>query len=355
MTDQPVFILGSFAHPGNTRHHTTAAEQLAALLQKYGRPVLFATRQYRKIPKIADTVWSIVRMSGQFNIAIIPLYGTPMSFWWQEIAAVLLKLLRKKIVLVVHGGSIPAQVQDGATKFHSAWRRADAVVFPSGYMQHALAPYGCSGRVIENVIDTAAYPFTRKTTFRPRILWMRSFSDTYDPMLAVDTAALLAKRFPGFTMAMAGGDLGLLQQVKARVAALGLQHCIHFPGYLDHAGKLQAAQEYDIYLCTNRIDNAPVTVVECMALGLAIVSVDTGGIPFMVNHGVDGLLAPYGDAPALASAIEQVITTPGLGERLCAAAHASSQRYAETPVLDKWNTLLNELNSSSSTNHIAKG
>lgn len=343
MPEQPVFILGSFAHPHNKRHHTTAAEQLAALFNKYQLPVLTATRQYRKLPKLVHTAWSILRHSHRFRIAILPLYGTPMSYWWQEIAAGILKLLRKKIILVVHGGSIPAQLHNGATKFHRSLRRADVVVFPSGYMQHALAPYGFAGTVIENVIDTAAYPFTHKTIFRPSVLWMRSFSDTYDPMLAVETAALLYHKFPGFSMAMAGGDLGMLQQVKDRVEALGLQDCIRFPGYLDHAAKLKAAQDYDIYLCTNKIDNAPVTIVECMALGLAIVSVDTGGIPFMVTNEVNGLLAPYGNATALAAAIERIITTPGLGERICAAAQLSSQQYAEAPVLEKWKIMLGHL------------
>ncbi len=63
----------------------------------------------------------------------------------------------------------------------------------------------------------------------------------------------------------------------------------------------------DIFLNTSRIDNAPVSLIEAMACGLCVVTTDAGGIPDMVRHGEDALVAPVGDAGALASLVASVL------------------------------------------------
>jgi glycosyltransferase involved in cell wall biosynthesis len=56
--------------------------------------------------------------------------------------------------------------------------------------------------------------------------------------------------------------------------------------------------------------------MEAMATGLPVVSTNIGGIPEMVVENKTGFLVQLGDAPAMADAIEKVITDPLLAQRL---------------------------------------
>jgi glycosyltransferase involved in cell wall biosynthesis len=67
-------------------------------------------------------------------------------------------------------------------------------------------------------------------------------------------------------------------------------------------------------------------VIEAFARGRAVVATDAGGIPDLVTDGVEGLLVPPADVPALAAALERVLSERELAERLGAAAR---RRYAD--------------------------
>ena len=56
-----------------------------------------------------------------------------------------------------------------------------------------------------------------------------------------------------------------------------------------------------------------------------------GGIPDIVEDGVNGLLVPFGDARALAAALERMLTEDGLAERLGEGAAAAAPRWVSTP------------------------
>jgi len=52
----------------------------------------------------------------------------------------------------------------------------------------------------------------------------------------------------------------------------------------------------------------PLSVLEAMALRKPIIASSVGGVPEVVQHGVNGLLVPPGDWQALAAAIEVAVT-----------------------------------------------
>ena len=121
MQRNSILVIGSFYNPRNRRHYTSAAEQLATLFQKNHISVITTTKQYHKFSRLLSTLYAIIRNSKKFAIAILPLYGTPMNFIWHQASGILLKLLGKKLVIVVHGGSIPGQINNGEKNFSKHW------------------------------------------------------------------------------------------------------------------------------------------------------------------------------------------------------------------------------------------
>ena len=69
----------------------------------------------------------------------------------------------------------------------------------------------------------------------------------------------------------------------------------------------------------------------CLDQLRAVVGACAGGIPDIVEDGVNGLLVAYGDDAALADAIERVATDGELARRLCEGAQASAGKWVSTP------------------------
>jgi glycosyltransferase involved in cell wall biosynthesis len=77
---------------------------------------------------------------------------------------------------------------------------------------------------------------------------------------------------------------------------------------------------FDAFVLSSRWEGLPRVVVEAMAVGVPVVATDVGGIDEAVTDGISGLLAPAGDAEALAHAVLRVFDEPGLAHRLRGAA-----------------------------------
>jgi glycosyltransferase involved in cell wall biosynthesis len=341
---QKILVVGLFLSKKNkTKITRTAADQLAELLAKNNHSVITVSTKLNQAVRMIDTLLTVILKAPQYKIAVVPLYGGFKSYLWESITTKLLKLLNKKVILIVHGGSIPARMKNDATKYLKSFKRADVVVAPSSFMTSTFKEYNVESELIENVVNLNDYHFHQKENFRPRILWMRTLEDIYNPEMAVRVAAILAKKYEDFRMVMAGYDRGSLELVKQLAKDLGVQDKIEWPGYISNEQKNKYASKLDIYICTNRIDNAPVSFIEMMALGLPIVSVNIGGIPYLLKEGSNGLMVNLDDDAAMAEKIVSIIEQPRLGERLAANGKEFVKSFGETPVLAKWEGLFKRL------------
>ncbi len=339
-TKKKILITGLFISEKN-KHiiYRTAADQLYEIFQNNQIPVIKTSSKLNKITRALDVLTTIFFNKSEYAIAITPYYGTQFAFYIEEVSTRLLKLLGKKIILIAHSGGLPERIKNNPSKYLPILKRADVVVCPSGYLQHEFKKYNIESIVIENVIKLSDYSFIKKETFKPNILWMRTFGDIYNPTMAVKVLAILKQKYPEATLIMGGRDTGELPKVLQLVKELNLEDSIEFPGYIPTEEKINYAKKSDVYICTNKVDNAPVSTIEMMALGIPIVSVNSGGIPFMVQDNVNGLLVEYDDAEAMANKISEIIQNAELGKRLAQNGYNTSLQYGDKAVFEKWQNI----------------
>jgi len=84
-------------------------------------------------------------------------------------------------------------------------------------------------------------------------------------------------------------------------------------------------------------ENAPISVLEALALGKPVIGSDIGGIPEMVRHDENGWLFPAMDEAALAQTLrkvagmpDQIIANAGQLSRRHVIDHFSQARYASS-------------------------
>ena len=144
----------------------------------------------------------------------------------------------------------------------------------------------------------------------------------------LDAARLLVEKGVKATFAVLGDDLkghGTLRRaMEERVASLALSDHFRFLGFRPDAPRLIPA--FDVITVPSHIEPLGNATLEAMAAGRPVVGSRIGGIPEMVVEGETGVLVPAQDPGALAEALEPLINSPELRQRLGLAARQRAER-----------------------------
>jgi glycosyltransferase involved in cell wall biosynthesis len=99
----------------------------------------------------------------------------------------------------------------------------------------------------------------------------------------------------------------------------GVERHVIFTGRRDDIPAVTAA--FDVAVLPSYREAQGLTILEAMALSRPVVASDVGGIPEMIEDGVNGLLVPPHDPPALADAIVRLLTDHPLADMIGRAGH----------------------------------
>ncbi len=321
-------------------------EILAPYLEARGYTCLFSSRIVNRYARFADILQTLYTQRHQYDVVCLQVYSGP-SFVVEDGTSVLAKALCKPVVMVLHGGAMPGYMKKYPRWSRAIFRRADAIVTPSMYLAEAISDLGFQAIVIPNIISIEEYPFTQRNSVRPKLLWMRTFYEYYNPQMAVRVLEDLLHDFPEAELTLAGQEKGTEGEVRRLVAELGLGERVHFPGFLDAEKKRGVFSQHDIFLNTTFIDNMPVCLLEAGAFGLPIVSTNVGGVPYMVKHEQSALLVEPGDVKAMAHAVRRLIRDPQLASTLSSNGRIMAEQSSPERVVPLWEELMRKFASSS--------
>jgi glycosyltransferase involved in cell wall biosynthesis len=106
------------------------------------------------------------------------------------------------------------------------------------------------------------------------------------------------------------GDGPLEFEIRRLSTGLGIAERVRFLGYQPDPVPVLARSQ--LFVLSSRSEALPRSILEAMRAGLPVVATDVGGVGEAVGHGATGLLVPPQDAGALAAAIEELRSAPGL-------------------------------------------
>ena len=124
-----------------------------------------------------------------------------------------------------------------------------------------------------------------------------------------------------------------------RAAKAGnLNDSVTFTGALGQDKVRDYYDRADLFVLASFAEGVPVVLMEAMAKEIPVISTRITGIPELIEHEQDGLLATPGDAEDLASQIRKLLTTPQKRRELGVAGrkkvialynqHANNQKMA---------------------------
>jgi len=159
--------------------------------------------------------------------------------------------------------------------------------------------------------------------------------------LFLEAALQIAAAHPALVFLIAG-DGDLRAELEASAATLGLADRVRFLGWRRDLETIYGAT--DVFLLTSRNEGTPVALIESMAAGCAGVSTDVGGVADVLESDAVGLLAPDGDAPALARCVIALLADADRRRRMGQAGRALVvSRYGLDRLVTDVETMYREL------------
>jgi glycosyltransferase involved in cell wall biosynthesis len=138
------------------------------------------------------------------------------------------------------------------------------------------------------------------------------------------------------------GEGNLRERLAAQIHAAGLDGRFVLAGF---RGDLDALLPcLDVLVLPSYTEGLPNVVLEACAARVPVVATAVGGTPEVVEHGVNGLLVPAGDADALVSALRDLLGSPtrrrDMGER---GRHKVVEDFTFAAQAEKYQQLFDDL------------
>jgi len=151
-----------------------------------------------------------------------------------------------------------------------------------------------------------------------RLLCVGRLTPAKGQLLLLQACAALHRQGVPFALSFVG-DGPDRARLEAAVRADGLQGSVRFAGSLNQPEVRAELSRADLFVLPSLAEGIPVVLMEAMASGVPCITSPVNGIPELIQHDRNGLLATPGDADALALQLKRAIEDAGLRQRLAVA------------------------------------
>ncbi len=122
-------------------------------------------------------------------------------------------------------------------------------------------------------------------------------------------------KMPDARLCMVGGGI-CADELRALAGQLGVADRVDFTGSAQTDRVMAELARASVFVIGSRMDTSPNVVTEAHAAGLPVVGTRAGGIPEMIDDGVDGYHVDIDDDSAMAGRLSQLLNQPDDSKRM---------------------------------------
>ncbi|MBB1612342.1 glycosyltransferase family 4 protein [Pseudomonas protegens] len=212
-------------------------------------------------------------------------------------------------------------------------------VIPNGLPEPALElPASLDGPPLRE-------PEVRRDEMEPLVGFVGRLSAEKGPDLFLDALIGLCQQRPALKAVLLG-DGEQNQALRERINEAGLATRILLPGYQNDMQPW--LKRLNVLVLSSRTEGTPMILLEAMQAGTPVVAFAVGGIPDVLQHRHNGLLAKPLDSAGLGRCIGQLLDDPVLAGELAKAAQVTQRKHYHLPTLARrWDELYRVARESS--------
>jgi N-acetyl-alpha-D-glucosaminyl L-malate synthase BshA len=240
--------------------------------------------------------------------------------------------------------------------------KSDRVTVPSAYLREATyrnldVPRELPIELIPNFVDTELYaPAVEKRWepiaplfslsgaqlgVRPKVLIHNS---NFRPLKRVDDVLAVFARVRAAMSAVLVlvGDGPERSRIERLARELGLLGAVCFLG--NQLNFVEVLKHADLFLLPSQLESFGLAALEALSAGVPVIASRAGGIPEVIEDGVNGLLFDVGDVAGVAAGALRILGEPDLAARMGEAARARAlERHQKEPLVSRYEDAYREL------------
>jgi len=236
---------------------------------------------------------------------------------------------RLPFITTLHGTDITLVGTDRSyfpiTKF--SIERSDGVTTISEYMRRRTVEFfGIKDpiEVIHNFVNCSLYhpDEDEQQKGRKRILHISNFRPVKRVLDCIRAFGQVREKVDAeLILAGDGPDRGPAEQLARE---LNVERHVRFLGKQDHMERL-IPRMHALHL-PSEMEAFGLAALEAMACGVPPVATNTGGVPDLITHGVDGFMEPVGDVDSQAGRLIEILSDDDLRQRMSRSARETALR-----------------------------
>jgi glycosyltransferase involved in cell wall biosynthesis len=260
---------------------------------------------------------------------IVHVHTASWNSWRRKVPLVILsKLLRRKLVIHIHGG--------GFANFLSSMSRsrlwlntfflslADCIVCLSNSKRAELAKYlhTVPMLTLPNPCRLIPAKVNKKQKYGIEILFTGLIVKSKGVFDLIRAFAIVVEEHLGRMLRLVIAGKGDTEACRKLACECGVVDKVILPGWLTSNALQDAYEQADIYCLPSYIEGVPMGILEAMAFALPIVTCPVGGIPDIVDDGIHGLFTPPGDINNMVVVLKRLINNKAEREKMGAACRS---------------------------------
>lgn len=261
------------------------------------------------------------------EIKVVHVHGSSgPSFWRKRFFIRMAKRFGKKVVFHCHGGNFPQFTARHRKAVTEIIEQCDCIVALSEWWKQWFEQtFRCKEVVvIKNVIPQPHIHKTPHEGFNLLLLGLLGKNKGVYDLLDILTEH--KQEFQGKIQVLLGGN-GEVEMVQGMIKERGLENLAKYEGWVSGDKKAQLLNCADTYVLPSYFEGVPISILEAESYGLPVISTRVGGIPEIVEDGVNGILITPGDKDALYRAINKLMGDKTLAQQMGAKSLAIAEEH----------------------------
>ena len=174
-----------------------------------------------------------------------------------------------------------------------------------------------------------------------KIVHVASLKPLKDQWTLLKAMVELNKTRRNWELKIVGGDqVNTLSKYKRFVRKYSLTTRIKFIGIVDDTRDI--LNDSDVFVLTSITESLPLSIIEGISMGLPCIVTDVGGIPDIIEEGVEGFLVKPGDYKAITQYLKFFIDNPDKREEMSRKAREKAVRkFNFNLMIEKYYSLFN--------------
>ena len=232
----------------------------------------------------------------------------------------------------MHGGAFKDFTEKNSKKVHYVIKHTDCLIALSeSWRQYFEQEFNFKNVVVvNNIIE---YPhFNPQPHDIPTLLFLGCINKNKGIYDLLDVI-IQNKTVYNHKMKLLIGGKGEVESIMKNIKDNNISDIVSYIGWVSGEKKIEIFNQSDVFILPSYYEGLPISILEAMSYSMPIISTQIGGIPEIVEDGVNGYLIHPGNKGELKQAIDSLITNTELRRKMGKESQCMVGRFLPESVI----------------------